>query len=200
MIADALRIRRAGRQDELALLDMQATSIRVLGRGCYDPELIRSFVAHVGTMDPALLDDGRYFVGELGDELAVCGGWSTRAERRSDLEWEAPVGPEPVLHAVYVAPLFVRLGLGRSIVETIEADILRAGFDSVTLSATLSAVPFYERLGFAAAGRKNLPLPDRRHFPCVTMRKTLKRPTLKGLLEAVAWSSTLRSETGCLRA
>lgn len=45
-----------------------------------------------------------------------------------------------------------RHGVGRLLMDAIEAEASRLGLPRVTLSAQVSAIPFYERLGYVASG------------------------------------------------
>lgn len=45
-----------------------------------------------------------------------------------------------------------RSGVGRAIMDALEEEARRRGFSEVVLGAQLSAIPFYERLGYEAYG------------------------------------------------
>jgi len=51
---------------------------------------------------------------------------------------------------VYVAPGTSGRGVGRALIETLEAEAARRGIDVVVLDASPSSVAFYETLGYAA--------------------------------------------------
>ena len=170
-------IRLARPTDEARLRAMQEASLRALGRSYYSRELMDAFIGQLGTMDASLLrGGGRYFVAELCDELIASGGWSTGAPGyEAHNPDRAGSDPErPVVRSVFVAPLFAGLGIGRKIMEYVEADIAAAGYSEVEVKATLPGVPFYERLGYAAAGPDPIRLPGGLTFPCVRMRKILE--------------------------
>ena len=57
MSDDGIIVRRAEFQDRDALLDLHARSFRTHGRHHYGVEVIEAFLAHVGTLDPVLLED-----------------------------------------------------------------------------------------------------------------------------------------------
>jgi GNAT superfamily N-acetyltransferase len=143
-------VRRAVPADREALLQMQAQSFRTLGRHHYGPEVIEAFLTHVGTLDPYLIEDRTYLVIEHEGVIMACGGWSVRrpvyaAHAANDAE----LAPQaPVVRAVYTNALMVRQGLGRRIMAMIEAEILQAGFDRVSLTATLSGLPLYRAIGY----------------------------------------------------
>jgi GNAT superfamily N-acetyltransferase len=59
---------------------------------------------------------------------------------------------------VFVRPLFTGLGIGHRIVEAMEQQAVRAGYDAVTLRATLNTVGFFESRGYVVSsyGVRNL--------------------------------------------
>lgn len=185
MTGQFIRIRRAARSDEAALRAMQERSFRALGRARYRLHQIEAFISVVGTVDSALLEEGRYFLAESGDGILACGGWSLskpayaahagcpEAHSPEAHSPEVAVHRDPVVRAVYVRPDAARLGFGRWIVRTVEADVRAEGFALMTLTSMLSAVAFYERLGFVAAGDVTFALPGGVDLACVHMRKAL---------------------------
>ena len=70
-----------------------------------------------------------------------------------------------------------RQGLGRELVELVERQIREAEARDIFLRASLNAVPFYERLGFKAQEREEMPLGGSGvRAPVVIMRKALFSP------------------------
>ena len=61
-IANGIAVRRASRNEIPAIRDMQERSLTLLGADYYTAEEIAAFIAHVGTMDDAVVDEGHYFV------------------------------------------------------------------------------------------------------------------------------------------
>jgi len=55
--------------------------------------------------------------------------------------------------SIYVHPLFTRLGIGRRLLDEIEARAAQSGFEALGAAATINAVPFFERYGYAEASR-----------------------------------------------
>src|SRR5215212_1134742 len=45
----------------------------------YDARQTASAIQHIAQVDRMLLEDGTYFVLEVGGEIVACGGWSRRA-------------------------------------------------------------------------------------------------------------------------
>ena len=55
--------------------------------------------------------------------------------------------------SVFVHPMFSRLGIGGRLLGVVEARAAQSGFDQLGASATINAVPFYERYGYTEASR-----------------------------------------------
>jgi putative acetyltransferase len=55
--------------------------------------------------------------------------------------------------SVFVHPMFARLGIGGRLLAEVEARAAQSGFDRLGASATINAVPFFERYGYAEASR-----------------------------------------------
>ena len=167
----------ATRADRDALHALQHASMRALAASYYDEDVIEAFIAHVGTMDDALLDDGTYYTIHIGHTLAACGGWTLRAP--SYMTHAAgtvrTIRPVVTARSVFVAPAFARCGLGWRIMTRIEAEIVRAGHDRASLTALFSGVPLYRRLGYRSLEPVVLAMPDGLKFIGVRMEKRLNR-------------------------
>ena len=74
----SLGIRLATQDDVAQLQPIIEAAIEQLQRGFLAPDQIRSSHAIMG-IDTLLINDGTYFVVEIGGEIAGCGGWSRRA-------------------------------------------------------------------------------------------------------------------------
>ncbi|NUQ13639.1 MAG: GNAT family N-acetyltransferase, partial [Gemmatimonadaceae bacterium] len=74
----AIAVRLATRTDVPALSVLIRDSARELSRGYYTEQETESAIRYVFGVDTALVDDGTYFVAELGGAVAGCGGWSRR--------------------------------------------------------------------------------------------------------------------------
>lgn len=148
-------VRIATRDDVPALQRLITDSARELSRGFYTDAEIASAIRFVFGVDTSLVDDGTYFVAELDGALAGCGGWSRRNTMYGGDQ--RPIGEATLLdptreaariRAFFVAPTAARRGVGRRLLEECAAAASQAGFQSLTLMATLPGVPFYSALGF----------------------------------------------------
>jgi GNAT superfamily N-acetyltransferase len=157
---------------------MQALSFRALGATFYDSEAIEAFLAHVGTMDDVMFDDGTYFVAtSLRDGRIVgSGGWSWRAPtytaRMTD-RGNPATAMTAAVRSIYVHPAFARRGIARAMMETIEAEIAVAGYTSASLTTPLSGIPLYRNLGYRSGHAVTLSLPNDLAFVCLGMDKAI---------------------------
>lgn len=173
MIDANLSIRRARPGDRDTLLELHAESLRQLGRYHYGPEVIEAFLT-AGTLDSLLIDDRTYFVLEADGAMLASGGWSVRKPsyaRMTAVGADASVVPK--IRAVYVHPRLARRGLGRHLMTFIEAEVVRAGFTRVTLTATLTGLPLCRAIGYRGDAPVVLSLPGGHPFVGIAMEKRL---------------------------
>ncbi|MEY4576735.1 MAG: hypothetical protein RL701_1438 [Pseudomonadota bacterium] len=78
-----------------------------------------------------------------------------------------------LVNATYVHPSAVRRGVGKQLLEAMEACAKDAGRSQLQLNATLNAITFYERCGYVSQGRTSNRLPTGVDLPCEAMQKTL---------------------------
>lgn len=111
-------------------------------------------------LDTQLVDDGTYFVVDLGGAMAGCGGWSRRATLyggdRSPGRDAALLDPakDPArVRAMYTHPSHVRRGVGRLILALCEEAARAEGFARVELMATMAGEPLYRACGYQPVER-----------------------------------------------
>lgn len=184
MPAQDWTIRLAKMADLAALKSLHAKSIRGMCSSHYGPEQIRTYLNHVGTLDPIWISDGSYFVAEDGGQLVGSGGWTldvppykhyTLPTAKPEIE-QAATRPTAHIRGVFVHPAWVRRGIASGIMEKAERHIAQAGYRRAELASTLNAVPFYNRLGYATRGEITFQLPDGVAVPSVSMEKELASP------------------------
>jgi GNAT superfamily N-acetyltransferase len=153
---ESMTDRRATPADTGRLRALADASIAELQRGFLTEDQIAASRAIMG-IDSQLIDDGTYFVVEIGDQLAGCGGWSRRATLYGgddtsgrDAALLDPTTDAARVRAMYTSPAFARRGVGRRILELCEADARAEGFRRLELMATRSGRPLYEAYGFVA--------------------------------------------------
>lgn len=170
-------IRRATAADIPALLEMQRCSVDRLVRRDYTREQVDAFLTHVGTLDPQVVEDRTYFLAESRGRIAVCGGWSFRAPPFESEEPysapQAPGGATAYIRSVFVHPDWTRRGLASRIMRHLEAEVAAKAFARIELTATLTGVPLYRRLGYAGEDWICLRMPNNVLVPSVNMSKAL---------------------------
>lgn len=160
-------IRVATGDDIPALRELIEHSVRELQAGWYTSEQIEAAVHSVFGVDRQLIDDGTYYVVEIGGRIAGCGGWSKRGtlygashydHSRNDVMLDPAREPARV-RAFFTHPNFARKGVGRALLERCEQEARTAGFRSMEMAATLPGVPLYAAHGYEAFETFDVPLP-----------------------------------------
>jgi GNAT superfamily N-acetyltransferase len=174
-------LRVATPADAPALQALMQASAAAIFPAFYDAAQTASAVRHVAVPDPALLEDGTYYVLEAGGEAVACGGWS----RRGRPYMGSPDAPgddrylDPATEAAHVRAMFVRAdwtrnGLGRRIIERCEEDAGRLGFRRLDLVATLPGILLYRACGFEpTAEPEDVTLVDGVRLTCLAMSKPI---------------------------
>jgi predicted GNAT family N-acyltransferase len=176
-------LRLARLSDLEALESLIAHSVEILQAGYYNEAQRMAAMGPVFGVDPALIEDGTYWVAEGEDGLIAAGGWSRRKTlfggQESLVREETFLDPEvdPArIRAFFVHPSHARKGLGSAILRVCEDEILAAGFREATMVATLAGEPLYTRHGYLAGERYEIPLPQGLSLPVVRMEKRLRCP------------------------
>jgi GNAT superfamily N-acetyltransferase len=169
------RIRPARPADIAALRAMQARSMRALGRAFYEPTAIAAMLEQIGTMDDAAVAEGHFLLAEDRGGIVGSGGWS-----RLVPGYEAMVGGnaldlgDATIRSVFVDPAAARRGIGSAIMARAERDAARHGIRRLGLTATLSGVPLYRRLGYRPVAEVAVDLGGGRRFGGLKMEKLLE--------------------------
>lgn len=153
-------VRRARRADDEGVGRMHVASIRELCRTHYRPEEIEAWATAprgVNFYVKAIERKEFYVAEEDGDII----GFATLNAASGEVE------------AVYVHPAATRRGVGLKLLSTLEARAREAGLESVHLCASLNAVEFYERAGFARQQLTSHRLANGVEIACVSMSKQL---------------------------
>ncbi len=87
--------------------------------------------------------------------------------------WSPGEGRSPTARIIVVAvrPLFTGEGIGRLLVDHVEAEAHEAGYQALEVSATLNSVGFFESLGFRVVRNGGWALPLGHEIAVVFMRK-----------------------------
>jgi len=176
-----LAVRLAREDDIPELKDLVAQAVRQLMRNDYTPRQIESALVHLLGIDSRLIEDGTYYVAEVGDRIAGAGGWS---RRKAIYGHDATPNPEaeqfldPLIDAArirayFVHPDFARQGIARQLLQVSEAAARASGFWKAELVATWTGVPVYESAGYTGVEPIEVTLPDGVSLTGLRMMKML---------------------------
>jgi GNAT superfamily N-acetyltransferase len=156
-----IRIRRATLADRTAIHAVHTASIRELCSTHYSADEIARWAGFLAPEHyTAVIEDAtrRIVVAEIRGEI-VGFGQANLAEGE--------------IEAVYVRPDNAGTGIGRSILRYFEDLAIDAKLPSLRLTATLNAVPFYQRQGFALVAQGQHHHPSGVVLRCASMTKAL---------------------------
>ena len=125
---------------------LQEASILALGAARYRRPQLEAWARFGWQYRRRLLqEDGAFFVVERRERLIGVGGWSPDGQE-AGVAW---------LRYLFVHPDAARRGIGRRLVEAIEADARACGRTAFRVWSSLNAVAFYTALGYGRvrAGR-----------------------------------------------
>lgn len=173
-------IRKARLEEREAIRNLIAESARQLSRAHYNERQIETAIATVFGVDTDLIADGTYFVAEIDNELAGCGGWSKRKTlfggdqySSRDAGYLDPQSEPAKIRAFFIHPDYARKGIARAILSQCETEARAVGFHALELMATLPGIEFYKSSGFSVTGNLNLELTEDVKLELVPMRKEL---------------------------
>ncbi|MCA1613559.1 MAG: GNAT family N-acetyltransferase [Acidobacteria bacterium] len=152
-------IRRARMEDARDIGSVHAESVRAFCAGHYAPSDIEAWVAPRPERhyDRAIREKD-FYVAEDGEGVI---GFAVLNPPAGEVE------------AVYVRPRAARRGVGLSLLRTLEEQAKARGLTGLRLCASLNAVPFYERAGFARGELTAHRLQTGVEIACVRMTKVL---------------------------
>lgn len=176
----AWTIRNARLDDVDALEDLIPLSVRSLQAAHYSTAQIEAALGPIFGVDRQLITDGTYFVVENAGRIVGCGGWSRRKavfggdRARSGHDDLIDAARDPArIRAFFVRPDFVRLGIGRALLAACEVALMKEGFRSAELVATLAGEPLYAACAYEVVERYEVPMAGELQLPVVRMRKRM---------------------------
>jgi len=141
----AFSIRAARVDDAPAIRRVHEGSIRGLGPAAYSPAEVDSWVG--------VLSDAKYVEAMTqGGELFIVAEAAEAALADGIVAFCAWMGDE--VKGLYVAPDWVRRGVGTALLRQAEAAIAAMGHRTIRIGATLVGRPFYEAHGYAVLRHK----------------------------------------------
>lgn len=185
----AFTIRAAVPADVLLLRELIETSVRRLQSGDYTRLQIDSALRTVFGVDTQLIDDGTYLLvqtvpADLADNplVVACGGWSKRKTLYGGDRWRDrhddlldPATDAAKIRAFFIHPDWARQGIGTLLLDACEAAARAAGFTRFEMGATLTGVKLFQKRGYVAAERLEVPLEDDITLPVIHMVKETLR-------------------------
>jgi putative acetyltransferase len=151
--------RKATTADQETIWEVRTESIRGLCQSHYGEKVTEAWANAPVPDDFAEVICGRDFLVAEYEGIVIGFGFINR--RTAELE------------AIFVKPHFARRGVGTAILTSLEAIARSAGLRSLTLSASLNAVSFYETAGYRTIRETTWFHPAGFSLPCVAMTKDL---------------------------
>jgi len=165
----SLSIRIATPEDAPAVDALMKRSYGRLLKDDYPAEILIAALPLMARANPKLLASGTYFlVEDDADGLLGAGGWTPTAP--GDMPNTPGLG-----HIRHVATddRAVRRGVGRMILERCIAEAKAAGLERLEALSTLTAVAFYEAMGFEDIEPVAVPMGPHVMLPSIRMLRAL---------------------------
>lgn len=184
----AFAIRPAVSADIPVLRDLIDASVRGLQSGDYSPAQIDSALRTVFGVDSQLIADGTYLLvqttpSDSNDQpvIVACGGWSKRKTLYGGDRWRDrqddmldPATDAAKVRAFFIHPHWARRGIGTLLLDACEAAARAAGFTRFEMGATLTGAKLFQKRGYVAVERLDVPLEGDITLPVIHMvKKTL---------------------------
>lgn len=140
-----LTIRPVHREEYPQVVELIKRSMLELNAGDYDRDYLLEYVKRYDSAALAAFADDpacHFYVAYLDDTLAACGAVAPSEEKRGAME----------IRSVYVLPDYAGMGLGREMMTVLEGDPAFLSARWVVVSASITAHPFYAKLGYTYVG------------------------------------------------
>jgi len=188
-MSQAFSIRPSVSADIPVLRDLIDASVRRLQSGDYSPAQIDSALRTVFGVDTQLVNDGTYLLVEAvpaGSQrkpvIVACGGWSKRKTLYGGDRWrdrqDDMLDPETdaaKIRAFFIHPDWARQGIGTLLLDACESAARAAGFTRFEMGATLTGAKLFEKRGYVAVKRLQIPLEGEITLPIIHMVKSALR-------------------------
>ena len=144
---------------------IQAAGYRRIVAGTFTDESMMMFERRIASPEytdvlAASVRDARLFGCSLDGELIASGSWSPR-------------GDSARLDGLFVRPLFTGLGVGRRLLDTVEASAYDTGYRQMALRCALNAVAFFLGRDYRMTSQGAFSPIGTSPIPVVFMRKDL---------------------------
>jgi putative acetyltransferase len=140
----AVAMRQIGLDDHAHVRHLHARAMQAQAGDALSDGEMASFVAFVKSATYSDVLRGEEMHGAFVDgQLVGTASWLVNGDD----------GETARIASVFVHPMFARLGIGGRLLGEVEARACQAGFDQMGASATINAIPFFERYGYTEASR-----------------------------------------------
>lgn len=184
-MTSSFAIRPAVSADIPVLRELIDASVRRLQSGDYSPAQIDSALRTVFGVDSQLIADGTYLLVETvpvdpdrNPVIVACGGWSKRKTLYGGDRWRDrqddmldPKTDAAKIRAFFIHPDWARQGIGTLLLDACEAAARAAGFTRFEMGATLTGAKLFEKRGYVAMERLDVPLEGDTTLPIIHMVK-----------------------------
>ena len=154
-----MSIRRATDQDRQGIWNVHLRAIREVCSGSYSEQQVTAWANLLSPASYVAVVRERVLL--VSEDAGCITGFGQLNQASGEVE------------AVYVLPDRQREGIGEALLRSLEEEARAAGFTKLSLSATLNAVPFYERCGYTREAPTVHRLANGIDLPCVRMSKEL---------------------------
>ncbi len=169
------------------LRELIDASVRRLQSDDYSAEQIDSALRSVFGVDSQLVGDGTYLLVQTvpadaskNPVIVACGGWSKRKTLYGGDRWRDrqddlldPATDAAKIRAFFIHPDWARRGIGTLLLDACEAAARTAGFTRFEMGATLTGVKLFQRRGYIALERLEVPLEGDITLPIIHMIKDI---------------------------
>lgn len=158
-LEEMISIRRCRQEDCRSIMKVHAAAVAGIRTSLYTPEEIQAWAV---PKKPESYEESirskEFFVAE---EDGIIIGFGVLNQESAEVE------------AVYVSPEAGRRGIGLELMRKLEERAAALGLESLRLNASLNAVPFYKRAGYAAQEESKYRLSTGVEIACVPMVKVM---------------------------
>jgi len=157
-------VRPSVKTDLPAVDALLARSYPKLLKADYPPSVLVTALPIISRARPELIGCGTYYVAEEAGQILGAGGWT----------WDRMRADKGHIRHVVSDDRALRRGVGRAILDLAIETARQSGMVELECASTLTAVPFYEAMGFDREEPLVIDLAPGIQFPAVRMRQKLK--------------------------
>lgn len=163
ILLHAMNVRLYQPEDNSALAQLFAETVRTINSADYSPEQVEAWVG-------VTLKHIAHWYGPLVGLMVFV------AEHESEIVGFTALEPNGHLVYLYVHHLFQRRRVASALIRRIEEELASLGVHRIFTEASITARPFFERMGFRVLGSQNFRAGDTSCF-FYLMEKFLAQPS-----------------------